>query len=155
MKPELSVVIPVYNEQKTILQVIKNVLLVELVTEIIVVDDGSNDKTGEFLKNFSHPRVKVAHHERNKGKTAAIKTAMQLALCDICLIQDADLEYNPEEIPVVLAPIFSLDTKNLPSTAKIGFAKICYVFVIRDWGFHILPLLYNYYKNKSNTFSLK
>ncbi len=103
----VSALIPVYNEVRTLPEVIKKLLSIASITEIIVVDDGSKDGTYEFLKNFHDPKVRVFFHEKNKGKTAAIQTALSHAASDVCIVQDADLEYNPEEIPAVIAPILS------------------------------------------------
>lgn len=96
-----------YNEISTLPEVLNKLLALSQITEIVVVDDGSNDGTETFLTNYHNPRVKVFFHTKNQGKTAAIRSALSLATSDICLIQDADLEYNPEEIPALLAPILS------------------------------------------------
>ncbi len=101
----VSVLIPAYNEAQTIPVVIRKVLELSQVSEIVVVDDGSDDGTRDFLKNYSHPRVQIIFHQVNQGKTGAIRTALLHAKSEVCIIQDADLEYNPDEIPAVLAPI--------------------------------------------------
>ncbi len=103
----VSVLVAAYNESSTIPNVIQKLLEVSSITEIIVVDDGSFDGTTDFLKGYQHTKVKTLFHSSNQGKTAAIQTALQAASGDVCLIQDADLEYNPEEIPAVLAPILT------------------------------------------------
>lgn len=101
----VSVLIPVYNEVKTLPVVIQKVLALSQIFEVVVVDDGSRDGTREFLSHYKESRVKVVFHESNQGKTAAIRTALQHATGEVCIIQDADLEYNPDEIPAVLMPI--------------------------------------------------
>jgi len=103
--PRLSVVIPVYNEKNTILKVIECVLATGLVHELIVVDDGSSDGTREVLDAFKHPLVRVIKHEKNAGKGAALKTGFAQVTGDIVVIQDADLEYDPREYPILMAPI--------------------------------------------------
>lgn len=105
MSLTVSVLIPSYNEVQTLPVVIQKVLDVSQVTEIVVVDDGSDDGTRDFLRTYKNPRVQVVFHEKNQGKTGAIHSALQYARGEVCIIQDADLEYNPEEIPIVLAPI--------------------------------------------------
>ena len=101
----LSIVIPVYNEKETILSLISRVNNVPLEKEIIIVDDYSTDGTREVLKDFSHNNVKIFFHETNKGKGAALRTGFKQVQGDIVIIQDADLEYNPDEYPHVIAPI--------------------------------------------------
>lgn len=102
----LSVVIPVYNEADNIGEIIKRVQATKLAKEIIVVDDGSEDGTREVLQKLDGKRkVRVVLHERNQGKGAAVVTGLRVAQGDVLLIQDADLEYNPRDYPVLLQPI--------------------------------------------------
>ena len=101
---KLSVIIPVYNEVETILEVIKKVKEVPLDKEIIVVDDGSTDGTRGLLEAWGE-EIKVLFHQVNQGKGAAIRTAIPNITGDIVIIQDADLEYDPSEYPRLIAPI--------------------------------------------------
>ena len=105
---KLTVIIPVYNEEKSIIQVIdkvKNVKLNEVEKEIIVVDDFSTDSTKELLEKLKDSSIKIFFHQKNLGKGAAIRTALKHATGDIILIQDADLEYDPIEYKKLLNPI--------------------------------------------------
>ena len=106
---KISIVIPVFNEADTILTLLDRVMSVELPDrEIIVVDDGSWDGTGEKLNALSEsasPTVKVVFHEKNKGKGASLRSGFAIAKGDIIIIQDADLEYNPDQYLRLLAPI--------------------------------------------------
>jgi len=102
----LSVVIPVYNEVENIGEILKRVQSTNLASEIIIVDDGSRDGTRDTLKNLDgQEKVRVILHERNQGKGAAVITGLRAAQGDILLIQDADLEYDPRDYPVLLQPI--------------------------------------------------
>jgi len=104
---KLSIVIPVYNEKSTITEILRRVQAVKLGVdrEIIVVDDYSQDGTRDILRRLKRPGLKIAYHEKNQGKGAALQTGFSRATGDIILIQDADLEYNPQEYPALLAPI--------------------------------------------------
>ncbi len=103
----LSVIVPVYNERNTVGEIIRRMRLVELDIdrEIIVVDDGSADGTDKILAALADSTIRVATHETNRGKGAAVRTGISLARGDVVLIQDADLEYDPQQWPRLLAPL--------------------------------------------------
>jgi glycosyltransferase involved in cell wall biosynthesis len=106
MPMTFTVIIPVYNEVKTINEIIRRVKATGLVDEILVVDDGSTDGSRELLAEYSNKEsIKVIFHEVNQGKGKAVRTGIQNASGDLLLIQDADLEYDPREYPVLLRPI--------------------------------------------------
>lgn len=104
---KLSVVMPVYNEIESIGQIVNKVLSSDFNKELIITDDASRDGTREFLRQNAEKdsRIKVCYHDINKGKTAAIRTALEYASGDIVIIQDGDLEYNPEDYKQLVAPI--------------------------------------------------
>ncbi len=108
-KMKLSVIVPVYNEARTVARLIERVLAVDLgdtEREIIVVNDGSTDRSHDVLEYIAAERpdlIKVYHHEQNQGKGAAIRTALEHVSGDIVITQDADLEYDPEDYPRLLA----------------------------------------------------
>lgn len=104
--PKLSVVMPVYNERDTIQRVLERVKAVPVDKEIIIVDDGSTDGTQEVLKALEkHPEIRVFYHEKNQGKGAALRTGFKNCRGEIVIVQDADLEYFPEEYPELIEPI--------------------------------------------------
>jgi glycosyltransferase involved in cell wall biosynthesis len=103
---KLSVIIPVYNEVKNIEELLKRVQATKLAKEIVVVDDNSQDGTRDLLKKLDgKKKVRVIMHDKNQGKGAAVVTGMNAAKGDVFLIQDADLEYDPRDYPVLLQPI--------------------------------------------------
>lgn len=103
----LSVVMPVYNEGTTLAEVVGKVLAVPCLLEVIVVDDCSTDETPQVAQALAaqDARVRVARHEKNAGKTAALRTGFALTRGEIVIVQDADLEYDPAEIHAVIQPI--------------------------------------------------
>lgn len=103
----LAFLIPVYNERATIEAILKQVEAVGLADEVVIVDDASTDGTRELLQQIVplNPRAHLILHERNRGKGAAIRTGLAQVTTDLVLIQDADLEYDPREVPNLLQPI--------------------------------------------------
>lgn len=103
----LSVVMPVYNEEATLRDVVSRVLAVPYLLELIIVDDCSTDSSPSLARQLAQkdPRVRVVFHTRNAGKTAALRTGFALTNGDVVIVQDSDLEYDPSEIPGVIQPI--------------------------------------------------
>ncbi len=130
----LSVLVPAYNEERTIVQVLHALLKEKDVFEVIVVDDFSTDKTHTRALSIKDKRLRVIQHTMNQGKGKAIQTALNIATGNYVLIQDADLEYDPKEIPILLAPIRS------------GRAKI--VYGSRFFGAHNNMFYWHYVGNK-------
>jgi len=102
---KISVIIPAYNERATIAELLARVQAVPLEKEILVVDDASGDGTRELLGTLAVPPVRLLLHERNRGKGAAIRTAVPHVTGEIVIIQDADLEYDPGDYPRLIEPI--------------------------------------------------
>jgi glycosyltransferase involved in cell wall biosynthesis len=103
----LSVIVPVFNERSTVAEIVRRMRSVELPVEreIVVVDDGSDDGTGDVLTQLRDSTVRVVKHARNQGKGAAIRTGLETSSGDLVLVQDADLEYDPDDWPRLLAPV--------------------------------------------------
>jgi glycosyltransferase involved in cell wall biosynthesis len=106
---KLSILMPVYNEAGRLPEALKQALNVEYPCEVefVIVDDGSKDGTGDILRGLDDPRVHAVWHERNQGKGAAIKTAVSSAVGEFMVILDADLEYDPNDIPRLMAPVLA------------------------------------------------
>ena len=103
---KLSVIIPCFNEVNTLMNLLDAVKNSDVKNqEIIVVDDFSTDGTREILKSLENSDIKIFYHDTNRGKGAALKTGFKNATGDICIVQDADLEYDPKEFPIVIDPI--------------------------------------------------
>lgn len=134
MKKMLSVIIPVFNEEKTIKELLKKVSRVRLPDgiekEIIIVDDGSSDATASEIRNF-----KIFRHSKNLGKGAAVRTGIKKIRGDYVIIQDADLEYDPEDYNKLLQPI-------LKNRARIVFGTRLKNYPLKLWGKNktVLPL---------------
>jgi glycosyltransferase involved in cell wall biosynthesis len=104
---KLSVIVPVYDERNTVVEIVRRMRSVELPLdlEILVVDDGSTDGTRDVLPQLADSTVRVITHERNRGKGAAIRSGLEHVTGDLVLVQDADLEYDPADWPKLLAPM--------------------------------------------------
>ena len=103
--PILSVVVPAYNEEATISQILQRLHGLSCLKEVIVVDDGSTDATCQKVQALCLPKVRLIRQERNAGKTAAVRRGLQEVTGAITIFQDADLEYAPEEISDIILPI--------------------------------------------------
>lgn len=147
---KLSIIIPAHNEEKTIQQVLEKVLNVDLGVwkkEVIVVNDGSSDKTGQIIDSFGNG-VSTIHHQTNLGKGSAIQTGLKKASGDYVIIQDADLEYEPNDIPNLLVTLIkstnnlSVPFGHLPSPGERVKEKAIAIFGKRGYkayperGFH-------------------
>lgn len=118
---KLSVIIPVYNEVGTIAELLNRVLAVPVNKEIVMVDDCSTDGTTEVLRTLKDlPGVRLYQHERNGGKGAALQTALSHVRGDIVIIQDADLEYDPNDYPKLIAPILRGEAKVVYGVRTLG-----------------------------------
>ncbi len=139
--PLLSVIIPVYNESKTISQILNKIMAVDIDKEIIVVDDGSGDGTDRVLMNLSFPGLKVIHHTSNRGKGAAFLTGLSHATGDYVIIQDADMEYDPADYRNMLETIQNSGTDLLLGVRPL---KTCSGGLpIHIWGNRFLTGLLN------------
>ena len=136
----VSVIIPVYNEDGTLREIVRRVQRTGLAEEILIVDDGSTDGTPDILKELEQQAgIQVLVHPQNRGKGAAVRTGIAAASCEVLIIQDADLEYDPREYPNLLKPI------------EEGIADV--VFGSRFLGAGRRPILFwNMVANKLLTF---
>lgn len=98
MKYKISIIIPLYNESETIYALLDELLSLPINCEIILVDDGSTDSSQQVIQSFKSPNIRLLHHLQRAGKGAAVQTGLQVATGDVVVIQDADLEYNPNDI---------------------------------------------------------
>jgi glycosyltransferase involved in cell wall biosynthesis len=119
--PLLSVLVPAYNERDTVETLLRRVLAVPVDKDVVVVDDGSSDGTREVLARLARELpIRVLYHERNRGKGAAIRTALAEARGEVVIIQDADLEYDPNDYPRLLEPIVRGETNVVYGSRYLG-----------------------------------
>ena len=120
----LSVIIPVFNEKNTVQEILRQVRATNLAYEIIIVDDGSTDGTRDLLKlEECEPHTLVIYNDHNQGKGAAVRTGFDRASGDILLIQDADLEYDPRDYPMLIRPIVEGRVKVVYGSRFLGPRK--------------------------------
>jgi len=147
----LSIVMPVYNEMDTIDEILDLVLATPHNKEIIVVEDYSNDGTREKLENYRHEDVKVIFQEKNRGKGAALRRGFSEASGDIIVIQDSDLEYDPNEYPVLLKPILDGKADVVYGSRFAGHGTHRVLFFWHAVGNRFLTLLSNLLTNLTLT----
>jgi glycosyltransferase involved in cell wall biosynthesis len=147
----LSVVIPVFNEAATIQMILDKVMYAPFRKEIIVVDDGSSDGTRDTLQRIDNPAIKIVFHEQNFGKGRAIQTGLSVATGDIVLVQDADLEYEPDEYPVLLGPILKGKADVVYGSRFAGHGEHRVLYFWHYVGNRFLTLLSNIFTNLNLT----
>jgi len=156
----LSVVMPVYNEGSTVAGVIRKVLEQPQVAELIVVDDASTDGTWDVLQNLcsgiqqhtaSNARLMALRHDANQGKGAALRTGLAQTTAPIVIIQDADFEYDPEEYPVMIAPILKNRADVVFGSRFIGSEAHRVLYFWHSVGNRFLTLLSNMFTNLNLT----
>jgi glycosyltransferase involved in cell wall biosynthesis len=139
----MSVIIPVFNERVTVAEIVRRVRSVDVpvVLEVIVVDDGSSDGTDKVLSALGDSTVRIITHDRNQGKGAAIRTGLSHAKGDLVLVQDADLEYDPDDWPKLLDPILKRKASVVYGSRFTGERKN---MLILHWvGNRLLSLITN------------
>jgi len=150
---KLSVVMPVYNEQATLREVIARVLAVHLAVELICVDDGSNDSSRQILSELQarHPQIRVLLQPRNMGKGAALRRGIQEATGDFVIIQDADLEYHPTDYPTLLGPLLEGKADVVYGSRFLGSGPHRVLYFWHSVGNWILTLISNALTNMNMT----
>ena len=152
----ISIVIPCYNEEKTILKVIENILALKLTNiskEIIIVDDGSTDSTTHLLDNFiNSENIKILKHQKNFGKGKALQTGISEASNEIIIIQDADLEYDPSEYPKLIKPFNEAGADVVYGSRFLGGSEYNrLLFFWHSVANKILTLICNFFTNLNMT----
>jgi len=153
MNTTLSVVVPAYNEAKTLASVLEKVLAQPSVAEVIVVDDCSADGTWELLQALaaSNSKIRATHHSRNQGKGAALRTGISLATAPFLIIQDADLEYDPSEFPILLQPLIENRADVVFGSRFMGGRAHRVLYFWHSVGNTVLTLLSNMFTNLNLT----
>lgn len=152
---KLSIIIPVYNEQKTILKIINKIEQQKFDKEIIIINDCSKDNTLNLIKNYKFKDSNIIlNHYKNLGKGACIKTAQKYISGDIVIIQDADLEYNPEDYKNLIKPILNNETEvvygsRVLKRSRYGDKNFSSFF--RIFANHVLTIISNFINSQSLT----
>jgi glycosyltransferase involved in cell wall biosynthesis len=150
---KLSVVMPVYNEQATLREVVARVLAVPFEVELICVDDGSRDGSREILAQLQidHPQIRVMLQPKNMGKGAALRCGIQEATGDFIIIQDADLEYDPSDYPALLGPLIEDKADVVYGSRFLGSGPHRVLYFWHSVGNWILTLISNALTNMNMT----
>jgi glycosyltransferase involved in cell wall biosynthesis len=150
---KLSIVIPVYNEEATLAEIIKRVQATPYNKELIIVDDASQDKSRDIIQALAkeYDNIKIFFHERNQGKGAALRTGFGQVTGDVVLIQDADLEYNPADYPDLLKPIERGVADVVYGSRLIGSAAHRVLFFWHYVGNKVVTTLSNMFTNLNLT----
>jgi glycosyltransferase involved in cell wall biosynthesis len=141
---KISVLVPVYNEAKTVGEILERIRAVSFDKEIVVVDDGSTDGTRELLRQAKD--IKLVLHETNRGKGAAIRTAIEAMTGDVAIFQDADLEYNPDDYLKLVRPILDGRADAVIGTRFSGEPRAV-LFFWHARGNRVITFLFNLFAN--------
>ena len=154
MRAELSVIIPIFNEENTLAELVKAVMSVPLEKQIILVDDCSTDRSRELMSSLagdSANEIVMLHHEVNRGNGAALRTGFAAATGDIVIVQDADLEYDPQEIPKVIKPIIDRKADVVFGSRFMGGEPHRVLYYWHSVGNRFLTMLSNWFTNLNLT----
>ena len=151
MEKNVSIVIPVYNEEETLREVVDKVLSLPFVMEVVTVDDASVDSSPDILKSYTDSRLKYIRLPYNQGKTAALKRAFSEVKGDIVVIQDADLEYNPEEIQHLCNPIWNNNADVVFGSRFLVRNESRVLYFYHYLGNRLITLFSNLLTNKNMT----
>jgi glycosyltransferase involved in cell wall biosynthesis len=143
----LSIVVPIYNEINSILKIYERIKSVNIDKEIILVDDCSTDGTRDIVKGLVDDETRVYLHEKNMGKGAALRTGFEKATGDILIVQDADLEYDPNEYTKLIEPILANKADVVYGSRFIGSEERRVLFFWHMVGNKLLTLLSNMFTN--------
>lgn len=151
---KISIIIPVYNEKNTILDILEKVNQADIQgiqKEIIIINDGSTDSTKDILQNIHGENIKIFHHQKNQGKGAAVQTAFKEVTGDIIIIQDADLEYNPADYSDLIKPILSGHADIVYGSRFIGGKPHRVLYFWHYMGNKMVTLFCNMFSNLNLT----
>ena len=151
VEKNVSIVIPVFNEEDTLGEVMDKVLGLPFVLEVVIVDDASTDSSADILKSYTDSRVKYIRQSHNQGKTAAIKRGFREVTGDIVVIQDADLEYNPDEIHHLCNPIWNNNADVVFGSRFLVRNESRVLYFYHYLGNRFITLFSNLFTNKNMT----
>ncbi|QDV71895.1 glycosyltransferase [Botrimarina mediterranea] len=133
----LSVVVPVYNEHRTVAEVVSQLLKLAMVDEVVLIDDGSDDKTRQVISQFAtEQRVRMLRHAENRGKGAALRSGFSACTGQVIIVQDADLEYSPEALPEIARPILDGEADVVYGSRELGsrYEGSHCVYKVANWA---------------------